>query len=195
MEGPSGLILEKNWLILRLTFRYKHLKIFPLYKIKRELTIFNFKTKKNQVVLLKGWRLFDDQNVMPVNETEISKNQKDAYVLIYKLRNNKIKENSTFVDISKKKPATHGKTIIHDADENLNSISESDDEYYEMETDECEEIKDSYDECEESDYTFQKKKSENISSKNIVFTHKLQTQDQQTPPLNIEVYTNLNDLD
>jgi hypothetical protein len=132
---------------------------------------------------------------MFVDETEILQNQRDAYVLIYKLRNNNIKESSTFVDISEKNTTTQGKIITHDADENSNSISESDDEYYEMETGDCEEIKDLCDECEEFDPKFQKKNNENISSKNIVFTHKLQTQDQQTRPLNIEVYTNLNDLD
>lgn len=162
-----------------------------ILKLKGNFRCLILRLKIIQVVLFKGWRLFDDQNVMFVNETEILQNQRDAYVLIYKLRNNIIKANS-FVDISQKNTTTHGKTIIHDVDD---SISKSDDEYCELETDECEEIKDLYDECEESDHTFQKKKSENISSKKIVLTHKLQTQDQQTPPLNIEVYTNLNDLD
>jgi hypothetical protein len=146
-----------------------------------------------------GWRMFDDQHVMYVNENQIV--SKNAYVLMYRLRSSEISDDSKLNDDSEASvPIPNEEVILNnyvDENENGSSVAPSEDEYFDIDTDESEEIKDSDEECDEDDEKCEQNENTITASNNFIYTqNKHQSQKvQQNPPLNLQIYTNLNDLD
>ena len=144
-----------------------------------------------------SWRLFDDQHVQYVqNENQIF--SREAYVLMYRLRSSSKSVETTNVSQTFDAVVSDPKKeeIIEPSNdqvdnENMSSVTQSEDEYYDIETDESEEMKDTDGEEEDGD----KRRNENTvtAANNFVYT-KIK-QESQNAPLNLQLYTNLNDLD
>jgi len=146
-----------------------------------------------------GWRMFDDQHVMYVNENQIV--SKNAYVLMYRLRSSEISNDPKLNNDSEESvPISKEEVILNnyvEENENGSSVAPSEDEYFDIDSDESEEIKDSEEEGDEDDEKAGKNENTITASNNFIYTqNKHQSQKaQQNPPLNLQIYTNLNDLD
>jgi hypothetical protein len=106
-------------------------------------TAFSRTHEKNETINDElGWRLFDDQHVLKVqNENEIV--SKDAYVLMYRLRSSKqLDEEAASAAAAEKAEATNAETeeeesVLDATDyDSRTSVAPSEDEYYDIDSDE-----------------------------------------------------------